>query len=1683
MADEHTPNYSIIPPTGAKGDTWPSGLNLPQGIKGQLSQAGWKDGSEGFIQQTFLGASVRSFDVSAGFGDTSSNLSVSLVEDEYNKSDESGLGVGDDVYHNGEADKFVAPPVGSPVFFKFGKNFATVDQAWRRTIDETYGIEALEKIEFDTVEQSGIFVQMPSGEDNMPEFKDRFYLKSEDKQGEDTETDDIRIFVNKKELYEYNNKDRGSSHFCFGGILQSVIENRGPNGNPLYTIQVTDPREILSNCSLILNDYAGTTFNNKNLFNIYGFLEYDPSDDLQQRLDSEAIYKWILEKRVDDKGLVSYVGVDENLADPTETSYFVNGSFKTTQVNPSVTNYDLYKFSNPLTEGALGKIFSGSKFPKLFPITGEGYSRRSDQGIPWYRVSQALAALFEQYGELPQEYKDAGFGGQIDFRGFNYIVDFGGLPLHKIPKTYFMDFNQIDLLSLVLELCDIISHDLFVSLLPVVDPLTSPQEEEDEKASIMNMAFAKNTYHLKRGEKNKIIHGIIRLDAIDRSQQPSYGSIQRYINKLEESNIHVENRDLGFELSNVTTDKFVAGAQEVEMHYFSTHKDRDNLEYRKKINGAPNNLEYISENQWTLGASLRQQVLPFYGFLGKKALSIPRGFGAFQQIMLDTQSLEAYGVGNYYITTELELRAAATSFENWVKFLESYNEIYIEEIGEYQAFYKVLAGKASSDIEGLGNAPEGFNVKDLENREFGVSVPRCVFSSDKNFMGPDGLPASPCAPPYGYPLYYKRAQKIGLPKYGVGKIQNAITNVIHKLEEIKDFAKSDPETNFLLLELERLDNAYDIGYKRLPVVDGYTDYEAMREYENANACLIDKKNQVQEDIKELEKLSEYVPMVENFLEKNQKRIQTLNRMSRRGIDNAKKIYTFLKKVADDNLGKKFLVKIPKYCNVNYSEQIVLKRHFGYDDSSKIVDLSNSIMEIQNGPFGFRPIPVNESGINFIESQQFEFEINRIRQTEVFPPPPWNYEKFLYKEPLQKTYGYGALKGNYNPISEKWSFNYKPEPQGGFFNFALYSRNLSLSTIEQAGIKGPNLPYVTQYQLAPKDLTNFVNEKGRISCYVRFDNSQYLDLNGIPSESVTQELVTANGNIPDIMEDLDNVNLEQRNAFDRVKDKISSPENVQNTVAFVKCSVEEELYMPPKIVQSQNLVYGRAIKFVPNITQMDIVETTDENGCPQFQCFQPYAEPIFTLTDDYVTVGSRVGEKFLPPNKHGVIEEYGKPFRRIKGGGADGTIVTIEDFAKKYKKDLDVFVVDTEEKNLDSDHVYALITVPGRVKTTADQRFMDSVFQSTNTVSIKHQLTQDVVRGAAGFEQPAPIVNEKIKLDCSQFSFEDLEDAMKVQRAAVEKISLGNPEITYAFNQPSPIFPNIVALPLMSTERCYGPWLSFAKLDESKNRYRDIGGKIEFVKDENLAPWNFAGYQLMDEAGRLQAEFSNSLLLFSERGGFSFPAEPSGISIGKQLESAGPLVTSLNVSVSDAGFKTTVKMDLYTSRFGKLQKQKEQAIAQITRERQRIIDQNNEMIRKGVIRTASSRDIFGQAVAQNQVFDNLSSDLEKGVPPITQSVLSVVSNPRRGSNISTGEEIVTDERSIVGSFQTYDAIHNVVSTMENWSTSYKKWYDSAVKSVTDDSVPVSQEPGHTEMPTPDYTDAIQKINLVIRDSLQ
>ena len=304
--------YGMMPPDGAFQG---SGLYLQK----RPSSAGWVEGSEGYVQQTFLGASIVNFNISAGFNDNSNSLNVSLIADEYNKSDGLPIGSGDDIYHNGKSDCFAPPPIGAPVFFKFGKNFASTHQAYAKSYEMIYKYpllatdeEILKELGSGTRTEMEAFYKENScteagstkseeecefDQDFQEEsrvIKDHHYLKSDQSlslgynNSKPPQPDPDTTFIDKAKIYAPSllgidpetldsgihpaTAARGKDHIVFGGILQGYSENKSANGNPIYSVTVSDPKEILSNCTLILNDYSQTTFNNKNLFNVYGFI-------------------------------------------------------------------------------------------------------------------------------------------------------------------------------------------------------------------------------------------------------------------------------------------------------------------------------------------------------------------------------------------------------------------------------------------------------------------------------------------------------------------------------------------------------------------------------------------------------------------------------------------------------------------------------------------------------------------------------------------------------------------------------------------------------------------------------------------------------------------------------------------------------------------------------------------------------------------------------------------------------------------------------------------------------------------------------------------------------------------------------------------------------------------------------------------------------------------------------------------------------------------------------------------------------------------------------------------------------------------------------------------------------------------------------------------------------------------
>ena len=226
-----TPPHMIVPATGYGGLGWPSTANFPQGLHGSLSMADWTVGNEGYAQQTFLGASIRNFTMQGAFGDSSSSLSLSLVVDEYNQSDTLPSGVGDDVYHNGVYDRFAPPPVGTPVFFKFGRNHATVPQAYLRTMDELAGGKSsCPKAPYSTVQTMGVVNAVPS-----TSTSNETILEGPPT-GDQYDTSTIHTWRDYKNLNGpagLGNDCRGYDHLVFGGILQSYTQNRGPDANPI----------------------------------------------------------------------------------------------------------------------------------------------------------------------------------------------------------------------------------------------------------------------------------------------------------------------------------------------------------------------------------------------------------------------------------------------------------------------------------------------------------------------------------------------------------------------------------------------------------------------------------------------------------------------------------------------------------------------------------------------------------------------------------------------------------------------------------------------------------------------------------------------------------------------------------------------------------------------------------------------------------------------------------------------------------------------------------------------------------------------------------------------------------------------------------------------------------------------------------------------------------------------------------------------------------------------------------------------------------------------------------------------------------------------------------------------------------------------------------------------------------
>ena len=1463
--------YGIVPDSGFFGEEPKfSGVrDLPQNAKfvdsGSFPSSFSNANSNSYVQQTFLGATVLDFSISAGYGDSASQLSVSVINDEYNKSDNTPLGTGADIYHSGvHGDRFNPPPVGSPVFFTFGKG----------------GL----------VEVENIYQWQTSG---LPYMDNWMSINS---------------------LSFTAPTQSGRYHFAFGGILQGWTQNRSPNGFT-FNVNVVDPRQILSNVKLILNNYAEGTYKTENIINVYGFLEHNPSTSLLNTLKDHYNESGILTKYfVQDQG-GDYTGKFTYMGSPVSGLY---------------DNYHKTGYHASTSNG----------LPRNFPITGTGMSRRSSVGIPFYRIIDGISAQMRLFGDLPQEYIDHGFETFIRFRGYNYIIDFGSLPTEYIPRLYYVDFEEVSLLDFIQEICEIVNHELFVSLLPV-----------NGHPRYQYIKSWNDSCKQPQGNVKKIVAGIIRIDAIDKTPAQEYGKIAEYIrDKLDvvyrndgtaidcnAANLSEDDRkkclekqtvtssDIGFELTDVTTEKFVAGANEVNMYFFTGSSDRD-------TNHSTSERDLLQARQYTHDEMITQQILPYYGMLGfgeNAAVTIPRGFGAYQQILLDTTSLNVDGVGSYYVATEMELRCAMVSFERWKEFLLMYNDVYMESIEEND----IIEGAVlqTTPQRGLIDNPN------LSNN-YAVTVPRCVFESDRNYLGIDGLPASPCAPPYGYPLYYKRSLKIGIPEGGLAGVMANLTQVVTDLAKMKQEAKENL-TNSQMKGKNWKQTAVWInnGFNTMRGIGSNTFPRTESMFIGAQGTFTTLFNSINNISNEIGSRNspyrDHVALIDNAMTEASKVMSIMPRLARKQNENAKKVYNYIKNIAEECLGKKFLVKIPTYANPYYQDK---------------VEYRSGPYAVTKGPFGFKPRLINSNfEINGVRYQTFS---STITAPQGCPPLKTYLTSGVYAgSNITGMLRDGSLKSNYMPITDTVEFNYVPSTEGGFFDFDLYDNVFSSNEMLYMMNNYQNkVPSGVRNLLIPQDLTPFISENGRVSAYVRFDWSNYLSLEGFSANDYTQQSISTSGLLggmmPDISNTLDNVGADFSFAD---SEGLESGVDIKDwACAFVKCDLSEKFYMPPKTTRRNVKLFGKNVVDIGSMA--------------------PPKELFNETTCEFETSFSYYLAHYIPSAQ---VDDQ-----------------DVREFDKIYEPIFSGNLIDTRKQSLDYNNVYALITLPGRPVPLKDIRFRDAMYFSQNPVKMKHILTQDTIKDPTdilGFRDPAFVKKPTniLKDYCSQFSSNTLTQSFHIYKEAMKGMTFGLPQRMHVA-VPSPVYPDVVSLSLESKERCYGPWITTLMnsgdltpelaQEYGLSQYRNIGGKVEYIRDENLAPWNYNGHDLMNEAGRLKASYGNSLMLHSERGGFVYADAPSGISIGRALMEGGAYVTSIDVSVSTAGIQTTVKLDSYTPQWGKLDRQKEIQISQISRERQKLRDTKNQFIRRGIGKAQTSTN-YGSIIGslENSINDTMN----------------------------------------------------------------------------------------------------------------
>jgi hypothetical protein len=167
-----------------------------------------------------------------------------------------------------------------------------------------------------------------------------------------------------------------------------------------------------------------------------------------------------------------------------------------------------------------------------------------------------------------------------------------------------------------------------------------------------------------------------------------------------------------------------------------------------------------------------------------------------------------------------------------------------------------------------------------------------------------------------------------------------------------------------------------------------------------------------------------------------------------------------------------------------------------------------------------------------------------------------------------------------------------------------------------------------------------------------------------------------------------------------------------------------------------------------------------------------------------------------------------------------------------------------------------------------------------------------------------------------------------------------------FLHPPPINPDEYAIAMRSNIETYGPWYAAG-----------VPGRIQFISDNSLTPWNYGGFDNMVQAGVAKVVNALSNMVYSESGSLEIPGLPA-YNLGDTLEANGPNITDISIQYSTDRVSTTYRLQTYTQRFGIFSRDNDRRMQRLARNN----NQTRALLRQA-LESALKLNVAGEGAVQ------------------------------------------------------------------------------------------------------------------------